>query len=196
MGCCKSSADTSASCLHPTNSPDGFSFLTQAEMVQLETLLSRIPDHCREPIINLPVRQLLNLYQHHMMALHHGLKRQWQQAISYEHRAIKGFQVLLPTNKDHYIFLDFYNILSASCLALGELQAATEWIHIALAILLKHTPKDYKTISTHYFYLANTYKVLQNSKAMAEYLAKAIETARLSNNDLVQEYIPMLETEL
>ena len=195
MGCCQSSSHIDSSCLHSAASSGAFSFLTQAEMLQLEILLSRIPNHCREAIINLPARQLLNLYQYHTLALYHGLHKQWSHAISYEKRAIKGLQVLLPKDKDHFIFYNFYSILSASFLALGGLQVAVEGIHITLAILLKHTPMDYQTISIHYYHLANVYKAIQNSKATAQYLTKAIEIARLSN-DVDQEYISMLETEL
>jgi tetratricopeptide (TPR) repeat protein len=151
-------------------------------MLQLETLLSGIPNHGREAIINLPVHQLLTLYQYHTMALYHGAQREWQHAISYEQRAIKGLQLLLPTDKDH-------------SLALGGLQVAIEGIHIALAILLKHTPMDYKTISIHYYNLANVYKALKNLKSTAQYLTKAIETAQLIH-DLDEKYILMLETEL
>jgi tetratricopeptide (TPR) repeat protein len=164
-------------------------------MTQLETLLSEIPEHCREAIIKLPVRELLNLYQYHTAASHHGLQKQWQIAIAYEQHAIKGFQALLPTNRDHYIFFNFYSILSALFLGLGEVQAAIEGIYISLAILLIHTPMDYPTISNHYYYLAEAYQCKQNWKSTAQYLAKAIETARLSN-DLDQEYIRTLETKL
>jgi tetratricopeptide (TPR) repeat protein len=195
MGCCRSSSEISASRLHRTNSAGAFSSLTQAEMLQLDTLLSGIPNHGRQAIINLPVHQLLNLYQYHTMALYHAAQREWQHAISYEHRAIKGLQVMLPTDKDHYIFFNCYKILSASFLALGELQVAIEGIHTALAILLKHTPMDYKTISTHYYNLANVYKALKNLKSTAQYLTKAIETAQLIH-DLDEKYILMLETEL
>ncbi len=190
MGCCKSSPDIGISRLYPTNST-----LNQIEMRQLEALLSGIPHHCREDIMKLPVRQLLNHYQYHKMAVYHGLRKEWSLAISYEYRVIKGLQTLLPTEKDHYIFFHFYSILSASFLALGELEVAIEGIHIALAILLKHTPMDYKTISHHYYYLANVYITLQDWKVTAQYLIKAIETARLMN-ELDQDYIHLLETEL
>src|ERR1700722_7607773 len=105
MGCCKSAPDITISCLHRTNSA-----LIQAEMIELEAFLSGIPDHCQEAIVNLPARQLSNLYQYHKMALYHGLQREWSVAISYEQRVIKGLQALLPTDKDHYIFFNFYNI--------------------------------------------------------------------------------------
>jgi hypothetical protein len=195
MGCCKSLLNIGSSRFHSNNSTRASSALSQAEMTQLETLLSGIPDHCREAIINLPARQLLNLYQYHTIALYHGLQREWQIVILYELDVIKGFQALLPMNKDHYIFLNFYSILSASFLALGELQAAIEGIHSALVILLKHTPTDYTTISNHYCYLAEAYKAKQNWESTAEYLTKAIDTPQLKN-DLDQEYIRTLETEL
>jgi tetratricopeptide (TPR) repeat protein len=195
MGCCKSSSDIGIARLHRTNSVHANSPLTQTEMAQLEKFLSSIPNHCRQPIINLPKRQLLNFCRYHKMALNHSLRKEWSLAISYEYRVIKGLQLLLPNDKDHYIFFNFYSILSASYLALGELEAAIEGIHIALAILLKHTPMDYKTISIHYYNLANVYKALKNLKATAQYLTKAIETAQLSH-DVDGKYILMLETEL
>lgn len=157
--------------------------------------MSAIPDHCREALLGLPARQLLSLYQCHMMALYHGLQKEWQLAISCEQRVIKGLQALLPADKDHYIFFNFYSILSASFLALGALQQAVESLHIAIAILLKHTPMDYKTICVHYYHLANAYKALHNSQASIYYLSKAMETAR-RRNDSHQRYIPILETEL
>ncbi len=195
MGCCKSSSDIGIARLHRTNSVHANSPLTQTEMAQLEKFLSSIPNHCRQPIINLPKRQLLNFCRYHKMALNHSLRKEWSLAISYEYRVIKGLQLLLPNHKDHYIFFNFYSILSASYLALGELEAAIEGIHIALAILLKHTPMDYKTISNNYYHLANAYKVSQNWKATGQYLILAIETAR-HGNDLDQDFIPMLKTEL
>jgi len=195
MGCCKSPSDIGIARLHQTNSARTNSPLTQAEIAQLETFLSGIPDHCREPIIILPARQLLNLYQDHKKALYHALQREWSLAISYEYRVIKALQTRLSPDKDHYIFFNFYSILSASFLALGELEAAIEGIHIALAILLKHTPMDYKTISNHYYHLANAYRALNDWKATTHYLIKAIETAWLSNG-FDQEYIRMLQTEL
>ncbi len=195
MGCCRSSPDIDIARLHRINSIRTNSPLTQTEMEQLENFLSSIPNHCRQTIINLPKRQLLNFCQYHKMALYHSLRKEWRLAISYEYRVIKRLQLLLPTNKDHYIFFNFYIMLSASYLALGELESAIEGIHIALAILLKHTPMDYKTISNNYYHLANAYKISQNWKLATRYLILAIETARLGN-DLDQEFISMLETEL
>jgi hypothetical protein len=195
MGCCKSSPDIRSLRLNLTNAIRINSSLTQTEMMQLEAFLSGIPDHCRQIIVNLPPRQLLTFYQYHTMALQHGLKREWSLAISYEHRVIKGLQALLPTAKDHYVFFNYYTVLSASFLALGELEAAIEGILIALAILLKHTPMDYRTISKYYHYLANVFTSLQEWKATVYYLTKAIEIARFMT-DLDQEYIDMLEAEL
>ncbi|CAF4653708.1 unnamed protein product [Rotaria sp. Silwood1] len=162
-------------------------------MVQLGTLLSKIPDHYQEAIINLPVRKLLNFYHYHLMALYYGQQRQWLLAVLCEQHVIKGLQALMPTEKDHYIFFNFYSVLSACLLALGEIQTAIEGLHITLSILLKHTPMDYKTISNHYYHLANVYKIIPNWEAASQYITKAIELARLSN-DLDQEYIHILET--
>jgi hypothetical protein len=195
MGCCKSSLDIEILHLNSTNSARIDSTLTQTETKQLEIFLSEIPDHCRQIIVNLPARQLLNFYQYHTMALQHGLKREWSLAISYEHRVLKGLQTLLPTQKDHYIFFYFYTVLSASFLALGEFEAAIEGLYIALAILLKYTPMDYRTISGYYRHLANAFRILQEWKATAYYLIKAIATARLMT-DFDQEYIGILEAEL
>jgi hypothetical protein len=195
MGCCKSFPDVGNIPLQRQNSIRANLPLTQAEMAQLEIFLSDIPDHCQQPIINLPPRQLLNSYQYHKMALYYGSQKEWSLAISYEHRVIKGFQALLPTNKDHYIFFKFYSTLSAFFLAVGELQSAIEGIHIALAILLKHTPTDYKTLSNHYYYLSNAYKASEDWKATAQYLIIAIEVARL-RDDLDPKFIPMLKIEL
>ncbi|CAF1271514.1 unnamed protein product [Adineta steineri] len=192
MGCCKSLPNITCDFrLHKIKS----SCLTHNEIIQFEALLSEIPDHCRQAIINLPIRQLLNIYQYHIRALDYGLQKEWQLVIAFEQRVIKRLQVLLPTDKDHYIFFNFYNVLSASFLALGALQLAIEGLHIALVILLKHTPTDYKTISMHYYHIANVYKILYDLKTMIQYLTKAIEIARLIN-DLDQEYIVKLETEL
>ena len=103
MGCRTSSFDIGISksniCI---DSP-----LTEAERIQFETIISGIPVHCRQIIHNLPPRQLLNFYQYHTMAIQHGLRKEWPLSISYEHRALKGLQTLLPTQKDHYIFLIF-----------------------------------------------------------------------------------------
>ncbi|CAF1633562.1 unnamed protein product [Adineta ricciae] len=169
--------------------------LTHADITQLQIIFAGIPEHSRQVILNLPARQLLSLYQYHMMALYHGLQKEWQSAIYCEQRVIKGLQALLPTDKDHYIFFNFYSVLSASFLALGALQKAIEVLHIALAILLKHTPTDYKTISVHYYHLANAYKALHDSRASAQYLTKAVEAARL-RSDSSRTYAAVLETDL
>lgn len=194
MGCCKSSLYISDSRFYSLNAMRNSSSFTQTEMLQLGILLSAVPDHCQEAIISLPARKLLNLYKYHLMALYHGLHREWSVAIAYEQRVIKGLQVLMPNEKDHYIFFHFYSVLSACFLALGELHAAIEGIETALAILLKHTPTDYKTISCHYYHLANVYKNDQNWAAAANYLTQAIKTARFIN-DLDLEFIYALETE-
>ncbi len=169
--------------------------LTEAERIQFETILSGIPVHCRQIILNLPPRQLLNFYQYHTMAIQHGLRKEWPLSISYEHRALKGLQTLLPTQKDHYIFFNFYTVLSASFLALGEFEVAIEGLYLALAIVLKYTPMDYRTISGYYHHLAKVFTIVHDWKAATHYLIKATYTARLMN-DLDQEYIDILETEL
>lgn len=195
MGCCKSSPNIATACLNEMNSISVNSSLTQDEMVQLETFLSEIPDHCRQLVSSLPERHLFSFYQYHNMAIYHGLQKEWSLAISYEHRVLRGLHTLLPKDRDHYIFFNFYSVLSASFLALGELEAAIEGIHITLAILLKHTPTDYYTISNHYYHLAGAYKVSCDWKATAHYLTVAIETARCMD-DLDQEFISKLENEL
>ncbi|UJR10536.1 hypothetical protein I4U23_014736 [Adineta vaga] len=195
MGCCKSLVVVVTSHLSLSKLRRRSTSLTHAEITQLQIIFAGIPEHCRDTILSLPARQLLNLYQYHMMALYHGLQKEWKLSISCEQRVIKGLQALLPTDKDHYIFFNFYSVLSASFLALGALQQAVEGLHLALAILLKHTPVDYKTISIHYYHLANAYKALHNSRASAQCLSKAIETSRL-RTDPRQTYIPILETDI
>lgn len=190
MGCCKSSPNQ-----QKKNSLIKNSSLTKDQMNQLETFLSEIPDHCRSSITNIPARQLFIFYQCHTIAKQHGKQKEWSLAISYERCAIKGLQSLLPKDKDHYIFYNFYSILSASLLALGELEAAIEGIHITLAILLKHTPMNYNTISNHYYHLANAYKILHDWKATAQYLQKALELTRLID-DPDEEFLQKVETEL
>ncbi|CAF3399741.1 unnamed protein product [Rotaria socialis] len=195
MGCCKSCLHIDGAQFNSLNLTRVSSSFTQDEIIQLGTFLSEIPDHCQEAIINLPVRQLLTFYQYHLMALYHGLQREWLFAISYEQCLIKGLRALMPTEKDHYIFCNFYGVLSASFLALGEIHTAIEGIQIALAILLKHTLNDHKKISYHYYHLANAYKRIKHCKEAAECFVKAIEIARLSN-EIDEEYVDMLETDL
>ncbi|CAF3546024.1 unnamed protein product [Rotaria sordida] len=192
MGCCKSSLYINTLRSHRSNSTRISSSFTQTEMIQLGTILSNIPDHYQEAIINLPARKLLNFYQYHLMALYYGLQREWLLAIVCEQYAIKGLQALMPTEKDHYIFFNFYSVLSACFLALGEIETAIKGLHITLDILLKHTPMDYKTISNHYYHLGNAYRTIQNWEAALQSLTQAIEIAQLSN-DLDQEYIHNLE---
>lgn len=194
MGCCKSCLYYSSTTLIPWNSNHFFSSFTQAEMIQLGSLLSEMPDHCHEAITNLPIRQLLNLYQYHLMAYHYGLQKEWLFTISYEQRVIKGLQTLMPNEKDHYIFFKFHSVLSAAFLAIGEISTAIEGIQTVLHILLKHTPNDHLTISSHYYYLANAHRVMKNWAISAQYFKKAVETARLSD-ETDQAYVNMLETE-
>ena len=194
-GCCTSSANVRILHWDPIKSVRIDLSLSEAAITELRIFLSEIPDHCRPMISKLPAGQLYNVYQDHKMALNHGLKKNWSQAIFYEHRAIKGLQTLLPMQKDHYIFFHFYNVLSAASLALGEVESAIEGIHIALAILLKYTPMDYRAISRHYHYLATIFKGLEDWRGAVKYLIKAIETARLIT-DFDSDYNQMLEMEL
>lgn len=169
--------------------------LTEGEKAELEIFLSEIPEHCREIINNLPTRQLFRVYRYHRMALNDGLKRNWSLAIFSEHRALRRLQILLPRQKDHFLFFYLYHVLSASYLALGELESAIESIQIALAILLKHTPMNYQAISKYYYYLAIAFKGIRDWRTTVKYLIKAIEVAELIT-DLDAEYIPKLENEL
>jgi hypothetical protein len=176
MGCCKSSPDVGASYLHP-NSVHASSPLTQVELMQLGKILAETPEHCGEAILNVPSRQLLNLFQCHMMAIYHGSGREWQLALLCETQVTVGLKVLLPNGKNDHIFFNIYNTLSACYFALSELQAAIGGTKIAFAILLKHTPMDYTKLTDMYWHLGEVYKIEQKWKATAYYLTKAIETA-------------------
>lgn len=169
--------------------------LTQHEKVQLETFLFYVPNDCQQTIVNLSKRDLLNLIRKHRMAVYCSLKKDWSLAIYYERQAIKRLQTLLPNEKDHYIFYIFYNILSAAFLALGQFESAIEGIQLALIILLKHTPTEYRIISNHYFYLAYMYNNLQDWQLAMEYFCKAIETGQYIE-PFDQDLICMLENEL
>lgn len=197
MGCCCCTRSANVKIMHwdPIKSVRIDLSLSEAAISELRIFVSEIPDHCR-PIINkLPAGQLYNAYRSHKKALNYGLKKNWSSAIFYEHRAIRRLQTLLPRHKDHYVFFHLYNVLSAASLALGEVESAIEGIHITLAILLKHTPMDYRAISIRYHYLAIIFKGLEDWRGVVKYLTKAIETARLIA-DFDSDYNQMLEIEL
>jgi tetratricopeptide (TPR) repeat protein len=189
MGCCKSSPDNGISTLFSINVSSSHT----AEATMFREVVNQIPVHCRQTIINLPTNLFLHAYQYHLIANYHLRRGEFRTAIISESQAIRNLEALLPDHKDHFIFVDMYNTLSLCLSLVGAVSAAIEGNHMALAILLKHTPTDYAAISTQHFQLSSCYLKVGACGQAIEYLRKAIEIARLSNEPN-REDIQMLET--
>jgi hypothetical protein len=183
MGCCESLPNDVIS-LSPITNPNHVSSslpLTPGEQVLFQQILTKIPVHCREAIVNLPGKQFLKIYQCHLIAKNYFQRNEYRLASISESEAIKGMESLLPAQKDHFIFIDMYNILTMCTVALGLLSVAIESSEFALAISLKHTPTNYTAISEQYFQLSVLFKLGSSWRTAAGHLTRAIELERLSN---------------
>jgi hypothetical protein len=183
MGCCESS---------PAIDDFSLSSVTPVERMTFEHIISQIPVHCRQEIINLPVQPFLRIYQYHLEAIWFIARNEFHLAMLRELQAIEGLRTLLSHCKDHFIFSDFYTILSASFIRSGNVESAIETAQISLIILVKHTPTDHKNISVTYATLALYHRLAKESRAAELCAMKAIERARLTN-ELSQQDISTLE---
>ncbi len=188
MGCCKSL---------PNNSSSALSSLTLEETIVFEQILSRIPVHCHQEIINLPsLRHLISVYKCHLGAMYFLLLREFRLAILSEYNAIHNIECLLPDHKDHFIFASMHRVLSTCYCEMGNMKLAVGEGQIALNIMLKHIPIDYTEISLQYFRVAFFCLQGHEWKEAEQYFMKTIETARLSNvlqGDYIQKMEELLE---
>jgi hypothetical protein len=184
MGCCES---------FPDNNGLSSSFLTQNERKNFEQIITSIPIHCREDIINLALpKQFLNAYQYHLWALFHFQRNEYLLAISNERIAITQMGHLLPYRQDHFIFAAIYKLLEVCLWHIGEIKLSLLIGHIVLNITIKYTPTDYTEISLQYCRLAFISLSGEAWKGAERYFMKTIELARLSN-ELPQDYIQEIE---
>lgn len=160
-----------------------------------EYILTSIPVHCKQEIMNLPPRKFLTIYGKHLTAESHLEQNEYLAAIVSQCQAIEDLEVLLNHHKDHFIFANMHKLLSICYLEMGNVELAFVRGLLALAIRIKHTPTDYTEISLQYFRLALIYIVKDEWKEAEECLTKAIITARLSIM-LPQSYIQQLEETL
>ncbi len=176
MGCCQSS-------------------LSPMDRIAYEYILTFIPVHCKQEIINLSPRKFLTIYRKHLAAENHLERKEYLAAIVSECQAIEELEVLLNHHKDHFIFADMHNLLSICYWEMGNIGQAFVRSLIALAIRIKYTPTDYTEISLHFLRLALIYIVTDELKEAEECLTKAIITGRLSIV-LSQTYVQRLEETL
>jgi hypothetical protein len=195
MGCCESTASDEVSSLATPNTTATSSYFTPIEMMLLQMLMTKLPNHCRQTIIDIPPRKVLNALQHHINAQHHILRKEYPLAILCESKAISEFQALIPNHQDHFIFVDLYNTMIKSLANSGLFQASLGACQIVLNILLRDTPTDYKAINITYSFLYQIYERRQAWRAAFICMTKAIETARLCHSPN-QEGICSLEDRL
>ncbi|CAF1402968.1 unnamed protein product [Adineta steineri] len=178
----------------PNPNPAPSSSLSSADSIELEEILAEIPIHCRQPLINLPVQQFLNVYQHHLVGKYYFGQNKFLLAIAHEFQAMSQLGDMMPNHKDHFIFVDICNIVSSCFLELHVVEGAVLTSQWALNITEKYTPTDYKTISYQYSRLGIAYQAKQAWKEARYYLTKAIDTTRLTN-EIDEEYIRKLEAD-
>ncbi|CAF3077815.1 unnamed protein product [Rotaria socialis] len=202
MGCIHSSTNDSNLLLSNSNivdqnfpSSSSSSSLTIVEQIEVEKILSAIPQHCRQTIANFPSRQLLNIYQRHFLAKYYIGQENFVCAIAHEYRVAKELEVLMGNDEDHFIYIDIYNVMSKCLMKHNAIPTATQLSRSAMALLLKHTPMDQAAISTQYANLAVIYQV-QKDWANANYcLKEAINTAqKIDQPD--HQYIQLLQKNL
>lgn len=183
MGCCESSQNGSGSSSSPVSSEESTVF---------EQILSSIPAHCRKHLRSLPIRRFLDVYEFHLAAMCHVIRKEYLLAAFSEIIAIQELKLMLPRHKDHFIFADMYRVLCACYFEIGNLERAGELGEIIVAIMLKHTPIDYTYISLQYYRLSEAYMVREKWQKTEEYIVKAIEIGRFSN-ELPPTFIQGLE---
>ncbi len=140
MGCCQSS-------------------LSPMERMAFQYILTFIPTHCQQDIINLPARKFLDIYQKHLDAENHLRQEEYLAAIISECQAIQGLEVLLHDHKDNFIFADMHKLLSICYWRTGNIELAFIRGISALATRLKHKPTDYTEIILQCFRLVFIYLV-------------------------------------
>jgi len=165
------------------------------DRMAFQYILTYIPLHCQQEIVNLPTRKFLDIYQKHITAENHLEQKEYLAAIISECQAIQDLEVLLKHHKDNFIFADMHKLLSICYWQMGNIELAFRRGIVALAIRLKHMPTDYTEISLQYFRLVFMYLIRDEWTKAEECLMKAIITARLST-DLPQTYIQELEEAL
>ena len=147
MGCIHSSSNDSNLLLPNSNIVDqnsaSSSSLTIAEQIEIEKILSKIPQHCRQTIANFPPRQLLNIYQRHFLAKYYTEQKNFACAIAQECRVCEELEVLMGNDQEHFIYIDMYNVLSKCFMELNAAPTALQLSRSVMALLLKYTPMDH-----------------------------------------------------
>jgi tetratricopeptide (TPR) repeat protein len=182
MGCCKS---------FPNNVGQSSSVIL-IDIMAFEKILSLMPVDCRQQLKNLPLRRFLDTYDFHLAAVFYAIRKKYFLAIFNELLAIKELKLMLPHHEDHFIFANMYQVLCECYFQIYNPELAAEAGEIAVSIMLKHTPTDYKKISLQYYQLAKLYMIQDQWQKTEQYIVKAIEIGRLSN-ELPQGFIQALE---
>ncbi|CAF1391871.1 unnamed protein product [Adineta steineri] len=126
MGCCESSSDNGLSTSYNLNAS---SPLTPDETRLFKQILTEIPIHCPQAIIDLPRRQFLDIYRYHIIASYHFRRMEFQLAVLYEiigqvSAAIEGNQMaldmLLKHTPSNYQTISWKYSGLASCYLEGE----------------------------------------------------------------------------
>jgi hypothetical protein len=88
------------------------------DSMEIQKILSLIPVHCRQEIINLPAQQFLKVYQHHLIGKYYFERKHFLLALTHEYRAMQGLLDMMPNHKGHFIFVDLCNVMSTCFLEL------------------------------------------------------------------------------
>lgn len=148
------------------------------EATAFKQILDAIPPPYREPITHLPIRPLLEIHRHHLMAICQLQKQQIPAASQNELYAIKHLKTLLPNNKNHYLFMEMYCVLSECLLKLNHIPDALIASKNALELLLEYTPTDYQELSIVCNRLGQCYKSEDAWPDAITSLTQAIEYLR------------------
>ena len=177
MGNSQSSSNHDAHIIPVKNSEEPLAFELD-EGTALKQILDGIPLHCREPIIHLPRKQVLDVHRHHILAICHLQKQEIVAASQNELQAIKRLKTLLPQNKDHYLFMEMYCVLSECLFKLDQIPDAFVACKNALELLLAYTPTDYEELSIIYNRLGQCCKAQHTWTDAIGYLTRAIASMR------------------
>ncbi|CAF1290232.1 unnamed protein product [Adineta ricciae] len=157
-----------------------------------QRVLATIPNQFRQEIANLPAREFLDAYEYHAIAVLNYQRKDYDLARLIETLAISKLEILLPQNKDHWIFMELYKILATCAILSAHVPTAIHAHQSVLHILMKYTPTDYVVIAEEYYKLSIIYKVFKDYRGSIDYLTRAIESAQ-SSEQADAEWIRTME---
>lgn len=177
MGNSESSSNHNAYVI-PVKSADQPLAFELDEGTALKQLIDGIPPAYRDTIVHLPTKPLLDIHRHHLMAIYQLQRQQLTAASHNELQAINRLKSLLPNEKNHYLFMEMYCVLSECLLKLDEIPDALIASQNAVELLLEYSPTDFKELSIVYNRLGQCYKVQHAWEDAIHCLSQAVENMR------------------